>query len=230
MTQTILYHVSPSYNNDSIYRVGINPYYAQSFESACWYVNFNQLAWSIAHCSIRHKLLVSDITVHVVKVTFEYMRRTTWNGRYKTALTYRPLSSHTASEALSWINPEPFSFLPLDTMRKTRMMDIEATQRLKGANKMKIESTFEVILLADGNASVQPFSTLTEAKDMALELSGMQPDFSRNLNPKAITIAKLSAAHTEREGTFMNAVEFGGWNLPDGKTMNVLLRITNPAF
>lgn len=59
----ILYHVTPSENNELIGRQGIDPTRSQGKRKVSWWVDIDRLGWAIAHCSARHHTAVDELSI-----------------------------------------------------------------------------------------------------------------------------------------------------------------------
>jgi len=97
----MLYHVSPIRNHTSIVKSGVDPALARSRFHASWWVTSEKLAWALAHCSVRHNVIVTDLEVWFKRpITFKRQTRTRWAGVYTSRCNNHPDGFMSAQEAL----------------------------------------------------------------------------------------------------------------------------------
>lgn len=78
-----LFHVSPKRNDNSIAKEGVNPSYHIGGYASSWFVDKPMLNWALAHCSLRHKIAVSDLRVWVAVIPSDKLVRIRWGLVYR---------------------------------------------------------------------------------------------------------------------------------------------------
>jgi len=97
----MLYHVSPIRNHTSILNTGVDPALSRSKFHASWWVTSDKLAWALAHCSVRHNVIVTDLEVWFKRpLPFKNKTRTRWQGVFTTHCNNKPDGFMSAQEAL----------------------------------------------------------------------------------------------------------------------------------
>jgi hypothetical protein len=85
----VLYHVTTSSSVTSISENGISPKYSQGKLKVAWYVNRQNINWSLIHVSAHKLAHIGDLYVCAVMAYWPEIKRTARHGFYYTYETYQ---------------------------------------------------------------------------------------------------------------------------------------------
>ena len=103
--RTDLYHISPTVNNESIERRGVDPTYSLGKLQTMYYVDEKRLFWAMLHISRRHQCPIDQLTVHVLPLYRKDMIKTGLDGVYRSNLPLFPASREPAT---NFVTKDPF--------------------------------------------------------------------------------------------------------------------------
>jgi len=99
----VLYHVTPTDNTNSIVLEGLNPRFSQGKQHLVWVVSKWRITWAIAHCAARHRKHIEELSVVVVDINTNLVRRTHFEGVF---VSPHILQIEGHSEAVNFLDPE----------------------------------------------------------------------------------------------------------------------------
>ncbi|HSS95433.1 MAG TPA: hypothetical protein VLK33_00305 [Terriglobales bacterium] len=106
MDVVTLYHVSPRSNFDSIMELGVSPAFSVGRKACIWLVEFDKLAWAMAHVSERKDVSVLHLLVFTVAPAKPELRRAPWHGVFQCLSATYPTNVMHAGDILRAIEAE----------------------------------------------------------------------------------------------------------------------------
>lgn len=100
----MLYHVSPVRNIGSIERIGLLPQRAEGEKKVVWLCDFERLAWSLVHVSLKKHIYITLLNVWVVSVDKSMLTRTAWRGIFTVNTVLQPNHFLSADEVICQIS------------------------------------------------------------------------------------------------------------------------------
>jgi len=85
-----LYHVSHVQNIDSIFDDGLLPHYAKGKMKVVWLVDFERVAWAVAHTATKLDLKPSKLVIFVCAVSETSIKRWSIRGVFTSAYRIQP--------------------------------------------------------------------------------------------------------------------------------------------
>jgi len=85
-----LYHVTTRYRADLIAANGIDPSRSKGKRKVSWYVEYQMLAWAIAHVALRHGTPLNNIVVISCSPRRVYVQQTRWQHVYTCNMIHFP--------------------------------------------------------------------------------------------------------------------------------------------
>lgn len=78
-----LYHVTPSYNVQSIFTEGVSPHYSRGKQRVAWWASGENLMWALAHISRRYAMSTLSLAVFQADIPDDRLIKTAWRGVYQ---------------------------------------------------------------------------------------------------------------------------------------------------